>query len=97
MKYVITNCPAIKEITTLLTSEPPQFQKEWCCCTTGSNLKKCKNCTDCVMKRIVEKLKPLQIITFEHGVKGMFTTEVKVELKQVSEILERLGMEEVDE
>lgn len=55
MKYVIKNCPAIKEITTLLTSEPPQFQKEWRCCAKGSNLKKCENITDCAMKKIVEK------------------------------------------
>ncbi len=52
---IIKNCPAIKEITTLLTSEPPQFLKEWRCCTTGSNLKKCENITDCVMKKIVEE------------------------------------------
>ena len=52
---IIRNCPAIKETTLLLTSEPPQLKREYRCCTTGSNLKKCENINDCVMKRIVEK------------------------------------------
>lgn len=87
MKYIIKNCPA------LFTSKGKTFLD---CCNEPSK-KTCKDITDCLLKRIVEKLKPLQIITFEHGIKGMFIAETKVELKQVSEILKLLEIEEVDE
>lgn len=84
MKYVIKNCPC--------------YDKDYSC-QSKDNItgKYCKGITDCVIKQIIGKLKPLQMITFEHGIKGMFNAEVKVELKQVSEILKLLEIEGTDE
>ena len=84
MKYIIKNCPAI------YINHNNEYD-----CDKADYL--CQDCTDCMLKQIVEKLKPLQIMTFEHGIKGMFIAETKVELKQVSEILKLLEIEEVDE
>lgn len=92
-RYIVRNCPAIKEITTLLTSEPPQFQKEWHCCTTGSNLKNCKNITDCVMKRIVELCDTNVSKVLYEGETLKFVEGNPLAKK----ILELLEIEEVDE
>lgn len=81
MKYIILNCPAIYI----------NHNNKYDCDKADYS---CQDCTNCVMKRIVEKLKLLQIITFEHGIKGMFNVEAKVELKQISEILDMLEIEE---
>ena len=104
-KYIIKNCPAIKEITTLLTSESPQFQKEWCCYKTGSNfLKKCQDCTDCVMKQTVEKCSKAhgQIIGYEKGkiYDGENLIEANLPLATINtlakELLDLLDIEEVE-
>jgi len=83
MKYIIKNCPVNKGC---------KFGTSW----IDLSCNRCKDITDCVMKQIVEKLKPLQIITFEHDIKDMFNAEAKIKLKKVSEILEMLDIEECE-
>lgn len=80
-KYTIKNCPCNVTVDEACNDE-------------NQNETYCKDIPDCLLKQIVEKLKPLQIITFEHGIKGMFTVETKGELKQVSEIFKLLEIEE---
>lgn len=49
-KYVIANCPA-------LFNTPDGKFKNDCCDKPGSS--PCKDCTDCILKQIVELCKPL--------------------------------------
>ena len=93
MKYIIKNCPAIKETTLLLTSEPPQLKREYRCCTTGSNLKKCENIESCVMKRIVEKCKEVNT-KFYDSVHQRYLSPSKA--KFAREIMELLDIQEVE-
>lgn len=90
---IIKNCPAIKEITTLLTSEPPQVQNEWRCCTTGSNLKKCENINDCLLKKIVELAKGYKDELIDRKTKKVVATRY---FKLTKEILDLLDIEECE-
>lgn len=52
-KYVIKNCPACRQYNVFGVDDKP-------CCY--SDMKYCQDCTDCVMKKIVEKCREAQEI-----------------------------------
>ena len=49
MKYIIKNCPAYS------TFYPDTGAEHFIACNAGLPLKKCQDCTDCLLKQIVEK------------------------------------------
>lgn len=60
-KYIVKNCPAISKTEILLTSYPPQLRTAFKCGMKNefgiSLSQNCENCTDCLLKQVLEKCK----------------------------------------
>jgi len=83
-KYIIRNCPSCYYI---------YCDKEYECNWRGSGITKpCQDCTDCVIKQIVEKCKNNKKIVYETEF-GILTAYKKGSLSD--EILELLDIQEV--
>lgn len=85
MKYILKNCPAILE-----------YKKEYYCAELNNldDLKQvCVDCTDCLLKQIVEKCKGVQE-KFYDAVHSRYLSPSKA--KFAREILNLLQIQEVD-
>lgn len=90
MKYVIKNCPAILPMTKLCDSENMEIPSDYC-----------KDITDCLLKRIVEKCKMNMpddgfkyVLEHKNDEGIIWLTD---SAKAILNILQLLEIEEVDE
>lgn len=93
-KYIITNCPAYQKeliIMDFKTGETKTTDKNYCINPFCSNT--CQDCTDCLLKQIVQKCKGVQE-KFYDAVHSRYLSPSKA--KFTREILDLLQIEEVE-
>ena len=84
MKYIVKNCPAIISL----------YKRHLCALTSNYY---CKDCTDCVIKRVVDKCKEETklIRIYKDNDKGTAIAEYSLSKDFAQEILDMFELEEV--
>lgn len=91
--YIVRNCPSIEDIADYEINKDGDFVQtgidtpDYCV----KNKKQCKDITNCLLKRIVDKCKDYKLIAYE----GEFYKLIQENAK-AKEILELLEIEEVE-
>lgn len=84
-KYIVKNCPNYNE-----------YDEEWNCLNTDVNDLLCVNCTDCLIKQVVEKCKFRSKICKDCGSDVCFECEHLTGGILANELLQLFAIEEVE-